>query len=236
MAGSKLSAKASEIVEYLETVLKEAEHFGVLVEQYAAAKKGGEMYAAQLSRELGHLRQKTMARNLGFIADSAGQLAVMASRGGSPMMKARMLRDAVVAFRGLIERTLKGTITADENDQKEKTFLAEKERKTQAEHVRARVLAEEAREAAKDAVVQAPPAGAPGVAPASRPPAGAGQPVAPAPAPGPSAPSRSAVPAAPQPAAARTGAQTPPPAPPAAPAAAPAQPKAAEPTPAKPQP
>ena len=33
MAGQKLSAKATETVEYLEALLKETAHFGALVEQ-----------------------------------------------------------------------------------------------------------------------------------------------------------------------------------------------------------
>ena len=144
MPAFKPSAKATETVEYLETLLKEADHFAALVEQFAAGKsKTLDMYTSQLSRELGHLRQKAMMRNLGFIADTAGQLSVMASRGGSPMMKGRMLRDGVVAFRSLIERTIKGTMVADENEQKEKAYLAEKAKKAEAEHIKARVLAEE---------------------------------------------------------------------------------------------
>ncbi|HXY20296.1 MAG TPA: hypothetical protein VEH83_09910 [Gemmatimonadales bacterium] len=226
----KLSAKATETVEYLEALLKEADHFAALVEQFATAKKGGDMYAAQLSRELGQLRQKAMARNLGFIADSAGQLGVVASRTGSAVMKGRMLRDGVVSFRGLIERSIKGTITADENEQKEKEFLAEKERKTQAEHIRARVLAEEAREAEKAATAgQGAPqagAGAPGVAPPKPPASGPGQP----------APSRAGAPAAAPGAAARPAGPRPtaPETAPAAPRAAPGSSAPAAPRPAAP--
>jgi len=186
MAGFKLSAKATETIEYLEVVLKEADHFGALVEQFASMQKGGDMYAAQLARELGQLRQKAMARNLGFVADSAGQLGVMASRTGSPIMKSRVLRDGVASFKSLIERTIKATVVADENEQKEKAFQAEKERKTQAEHVRARVLAEEAREAAKEAAVPPAPAAGPSTpaAPGSAPAApGPAAPAAPKPVP-----------------------------------------------------
>ena len=170
MPGFKPSAKTTETVEYLETLLKEADHFSALVEQFAAAKKGGEMYAAQLARELGQLRQKAMMRNLGFVADAAGQLGVMASRGGSPMMKGRVLRDGVVSLHALIERTIKGLITADESEQKEKAFLAEKAAKAQAEAVKARVLSEEAKEAAKRAAAapaESGPAAAKPAAPAS---------------------------------------------------------------------
>ncbi len=161
MAGFKMSAKAQETVDYLQTLLRECDHYAALVEQFAAAKsKGFEMYATHLSRELGQLRQKAMMRNLGAIADSAGQLSIIASRGGSPMMKGRMLRDGVAAFQSLVDRTIKGTIVADENEQKEKAYLAAKAKKAETDHVKARVLAEEAREAAKAAGAAGAPAAA----------------------------------------------------------------------------
>jgi hypothetical protein len=158
MSSLKLSAKSVETVEYLEALLKEADHFASLVEQFAAAKKNADGYSGQLSRELGQLRQKAMMRNLGFVADTAGQLGVMASRGGSPMMKGRVLRDGVASFRALLERTIKATIQADESEQKEKAYQAEKAAKVQAEAVKTRVLAEEAKEAAKQAAASAPTA------------------------------------------------------------------------------
>jgi len=238
MPGFKPSAKTTETVEYLETLLKEADHFSALVEQFAAAKKGGEMYAAQVARELGQLRQKAMMRNLGFVADAAGQLGVMASRGGSPMMKSRVLRDGVVSLHALIERTIKGLITADESEQKEKAYLAEKAAKAQAEAVKARVLSEEAKEAAKRGAAAparpaAPAESAPAAAKPATPQAGA--------APGATAPASpkpavtAQVPAAAKPA----GAPQPPkpaaPAPAGPPPAAPAKPNAAEPVPTKPR-
>jgi hypothetical protein len=174
MATVKLSAKTLETVEYLETLFRESDHFVSLVEQFAAAKKNADMYSGQLSRELGQLRQKAMMRNLGFVADMAGQLGVAASRGGSPMMKGRVLRDGVQSFRALLERTIKATIQADESEQREKAFLAEKAAKAKAEAVKARVLAEEAKEDAKRA------AAAPAAAPAATKPQGPAVPAAPA--------------------------------------------------------
>jgi hypothetical protein len=171
MASFKPSAKAVETVEYLESVLKVTDHYASLVEQFAAGKtKGSDMFATQLSRELGQLRQKAMMRNLGVIADSAGQLSVMAARGSSPMMKGRMLRDGVVAFRSLVERSIKATLIADENEQKEKAFVAEKERRASVEATRARVLAEEAREAERKSGELRAPARDPRPAPRRRPP------------------------------------------------------------------
>ena len=154
----KLTAKNQELVDYLETLLREMDHFASLVEQYAAAKSNPDQYSTLLSRELAQLRQKAMMRNIGFVADAAGQLSVAASRGGSPMMKARMLRDGVVSLRALIERTIKGTIQADEGEKREKEFQAQKAAKAQAEAVKHRVLEEEAKEAAKLAAAPTPKA------------------------------------------------------------------------------
>lgn len=195
----KLTAKNQELVDYLDTLLKEMDHFASLVEQYAAAKSNPDQYSSQVSRELAQLRQKAMMRNIGFIADSAGQLSVAASRGGSPLMKARMLRDGVVSLKALIERTIKGTIQADEGDKREKEFLAQKAAKAQAEAVKHRVLEEEAKEAAKQAAATprpaapAPPAAQPKAAvspassaaprPATAPPAGGAPPAPKAPTP-----------------------------------------------------
>jgi len=193
----KLTAKNQELVDYLDTLLKEMDHFASLVEQYAAAKSNPDQYSSLLSRELAQLRQKAMMRNVGFIADSAGQLSVAASRGGSAMMKARMLRDGVVSLKALIERTIKGTIQADEGEKREKEFQAQKAAKAQAEAVKHRVLEEEAKEAAKQAAAKpaapaprpaAPPVPRPAAAPAPRPAAQPAPRPAPAGAPAPKAP------------------------------------------------
>lgn len=188
MAVQKLSAKSQELVEYLEALLKECDHFASLVEQYAAAKTNPDQYSILLSRALSQLRQKAMMRNVGFVADTAGQLSVVASRGGSAMMKSRMLRDGVASLKSLIERTIKGAIQADQTEKAEKEFQAAKELKARADAVKARVLAEEAHEAAKQAAL-APPKGAP--AGTAKPASGA---VAPKAAPGAAAPSAPAVP------------------------------------------
>jgi len=223
----KLTAKNQELVDYLDALLREMDHFASLVEQYAAAKSNPDQYSSLLSRELAQLRQKAMMRNVGFIADSAGQLSVAASRGGSPMMKARMLRDGVVSLRALIERTIKGTIQADEGEKREKEFQAQKAAKAQAEAVKHRVMEEEAKEAAKlaatapKAAATAPAAAQPKAAPAPAPK------VAPAPAPRP-APAPQPRPATAPPA----GGAPPAPRAPAPPAAGAVKP--AGPTPVKP--
>ena len=74
MAGLKLSAKAAEEYEFLESVLKRCDHITALVEQYAGASKGADVYLSQMTRTLGQIRQQAMMRNLGFVADHAGML------------------------------------------------------------------------------------------------------------------------------------------------------------------
>ncbi len=170
MAGTKLSAKNQETVDYLESIIKECDHWASLVEQFAAAKAHADQYATQLARELSQLRQKAMAMNLGYIADTAGQMSVQAGRSGSQMMKSRLLRDLVVSFKLLLERTIKATIQADESEKKEKEYQKAKEAKAAAERVKARVLAEEAKQAAKQG--PAAPAAKPGAPPPPAPPPG----------------------------------------------------------------
>lgn len=127
MAGKKLSAKASEEVEFLEMVLRKCDHLGTLVEQYSAAKKGADMYVSQITRELGHLRQNAMIKNLGFVADNAGILGIAAGR-GSQVQRSRTLREGLGGLKQLVERTIKAKIELDERDRKQKERLLEQEK------------------------------------------------------------------------------------------------------------
>lgn len=141
MSGKKLSAKASEEVEFLEQVLRKCDHLGTLVEQYSAAKKGADSYVNQIARELGHLRQNAMIKNLGFVADNAGTLGIAAGR-GSQVQRSRTLREGLNSLKQLVDRTIKATIEADERDRKEKERLAEIE-KAARERTAARAGAEQ---------------------------------------------------------------------------------------------
>jgi hypothetical protein len=120
MAGQKLSSKATETVEFIDYVIAQCDHLAGDVEEFAAAKKAAQAdWVRQgIARELGHLRQRAMARNLGVLADEIGRLAVQAGGGGSPQMKTRLLRDGVAALRAACERMRKTTIDADVAGQK----------------------------------------------------------------------------------------------------------------------
>ena len=125
MAGSKMSAKAQEEVEFLDSVTRQCDHLLGLVEQYAGASKGTDIYLTQITRALGHIRQNAMIKNLGFVADTAGMLGVAAGR-GSQMQRARTLREGLGSLKSLVERTMKAVVDVDKREraQKEKEAAA----------------------------------------------------------------------------------------------------------------
>jgi len=129
MAGQKLSAKVSETVEFLDYLLIQCDHLAHAVEEYASAKKPAqiEWVRQQISRDLGHLRQRAMVKNLGVLADEAGRLGVAASTGGSQMMKTRVLRDGIISFKAAVERFRKAKVDADVAEQKTKAHAGEGE-------------------------------------------------------------------------------------------------------------
>ncbi len=115
MAGEKLSVKATETVEFLDYVISQCDHLAGDVEEFAVAKQSSQadFLRQGIARELGHLRQRALQRNLGVVADEIGRLAVQAGGGGSQQMKTRLLRDGVGAMRAACERMRKATIDAD---------------------------------------------------------------------------------------------------------------------------
>ena len=119
----KLSAKTQEEVDFLDHVVKQSDHMLGLVEQYAGANKGADIFLSQIIRSLGHIRQNAMIKNLGFVADHAGMLGVGAGR-GSQMQRTRTLREGIAALKSLVERTMKAKVDTDKREQA--TLAAEK--------------------------------------------------------------------------------------------------------------
>jgi hypothetical protein len=113
MAGRKLSAKTEEEVVFMEHLLTQCAHLTKLVEEYAAMKKNPEAAVQVITRQLSQVRQQAMIKNLGPVADYAGMLSVAAGR-GSQMQRTRVMREGVVGFKQLLERTMKATIDADQ--------------------------------------------------------------------------------------------------------------------------
>ena len=127
MAGRKLSAKVEEEVVWMENVLFQQGALNKKVEEYASAKKGADAILQTIVRQLSFIRQQGMIKNLGPLADSAGLLATAAMR-GSQIQRVRTLRDGLVQFKALVERTMKAAIEADQRDRhlKEKEMEAGK--------------------------------------------------------------------------------------------------------------
>ena len=115
MAGQKLSAKATETVEFLDYLLRQCVLLDSQIEDYAAAKKPAtaDWIRTQIARELGHLRQRAMVKNLGVVADEVGRLGIQASTSGSQQMKSRVLREGIASLRAAVERRRKATVDAD---------------------------------------------------------------------------------------------------------------------------
>jgi hypothetical protein len=119
MAGIKLSAKAAEEYDFLEAVTRKCEHISSLVEQYASANKGAEIFLSQITRTLGQVRQQAMIKNLGFVADHAGMLGVAAAR-GSQLQRARTIREGASSLKQLVERTMKAIVDTDRREKGQK--------------------------------------------------------------------------------------------------------------------
>jgi len=109
--GSKLSAKAQQKLDLLETARRKTDRLHSLVEQYAAS--GQDLFASQIARAATELGRALMAAGYGPMADYANQLGMGAKRGGATQSKYRALRDAVAQLRPAIERAEKSVHTED---------------------------------------------------------------------------------------------------------------------------
>jgi hypothetical protein len=118
MPTQKLSAKATETVEFLDYLLRQIDLLASQIEDYAGTKKAAtaDWIRGQVARELGHLRQRAMVKNLGVIADEVGRLGIQASTSGSQQMKSRVLREGISSLKASVERRRKATVDEDAKD------------------------------------------------------------------------------------------------------------------------
>jgi hypothetical protein len=142
MAGLKLSAKAQEELEFLESLVTECSHLLALTETYAGGKGASQDQAFQtITRTLSQIRQKAMIKNLGPIADAAGMLGVAAQR-GSVVQRARTLREGLASYKVNCERTMKALVAADQRERHEQEKVAEARRRAKEQMDRAQAAAE----------------------------------------------------------------------------------------------
>jgi hypothetical protein len=116
----KLSAKASDAVEFLDYLLRQCELLASQIEDFATTKKPAtaDWIRTQIARELAHLRQRAMVKNLGPLADDVGRLGIQASTSGSQQQKSRVLREGISSLKAAVERRRKGTLDADAAEMK----------------------------------------------------------------------------------------------------------------------
>ncbi len=99
MAHQKLTVDQIRRIEEIEEFQRAAHHLKHLVTELEANRAGQTRTIQQLtekiSNEASQMRQRALTANVGTIADVAGTMSVMASRGGGINMKIRVLGDAV---------------------------------------------------------------------------------------------------------------------------------------------
>jgi hypothetical protein len=133
MAGFKLSAKAQEEVEFLESLIKHTDHLLGVTEQYAGAKgPSADALFQTIVRTMNQIRQKAMIKNLGPIADAAGMIAVGAAR-GSPVQRTRFLREQLASYKTNVERTMKALVGADLRERAEQEKVMAQRKKSSQE-------------------------------------------------------------------------------------------------------
>jgi uncharacterized coiled-coil protein SlyX len=99
MAHQKLTADQARRVEEIEEFQRATDHLKRLVTELESNRAGQTRTIQQLSEKIAHeasqMRQRALTASIGTLADVAGTMSVMASRGGGINMKIRALADAV---------------------------------------------------------------------------------------------------------------------------------------------
>ena len=105
--------RIAEIEEYLK-ITERVKHLVTELEGNRAAQpnvlKG---ICETIARDLSQMRQRALTSNVGTIADVAGAMSVMATRGGGMNMKLRGLADGVASLTMQLEHALKVASTPE---------------------------------------------------------------------------------------------------------------------------
>src|SRR3981189_1249144 len=95
----KLTPHQLRRIEEIEEYRRAADHLKLLVTELEGNRAGQTRTIQQLSEKIANeasqMRQRALTANVGTIADIAGPMSDMASRGGGINMKIRALADAV---------------------------------------------------------------------------------------------------------------------------------------------
>jgi hypothetical protein len=111
----KLTPEQHRRIAEVEDHLKTVSHLKHLVAELEANRAAPDRVVKKLcetiGRELSQMRQRSLTSNIGTIADVAGAMAVMASRGGGLDFKIRGLGEGVTSLSMQLEHALKTAST-----------------------------------------------------------------------------------------------------------------------------
>lgn len=121
----KQSATQIRRIEELQHYVRTVDHVKKLVAELesnrAARPKIINGICGNISRDLSHMRQRALTANLGTLPDVAGNLAVVAARGGTGLnMKIRALLDGVNSMTMQLDQALKAAHEAPPEKEKAK--------------------------------------------------------------------------------------------------------------------
>ena len=112
MAAPKLSANQVQRIEELQGYVRTLDHVKKLVAELesnrAANPKILKGISESIARELSHMRQRALTKNLGTLPDTAGSLSIVAARQGTGInVKIRALQDGLNSISIQLDQSLK---------------------------------------------------------------------------------------------------------------------------------
>ena len=121
----KQSASQIRRIEELQQYVRALDHVKKLVAELESSRAAKASIinniCGSIARELSHMRQRALTANLGTLPDVAGNLAVVASRGGTGLnMKLRALADGLNSMVMQLDQSLKAAREMPAGTDKEK--------------------------------------------------------------------------------------------------------------------
>ena len=110
MAEAKLTPNQMQRVEQITGFLKTVSQVKKLISDLEANRAARPQFlqeiCARISREMFRMRIRAAGANVGTVADTAGQLATMATRSTGLLMKIRGLKDGIASLTFQLDRSL----------------------------------------------------------------------------------------------------------------------------------
>ena len=121
----KLSPNQVRQIELIQGFIRNVEHVKKLVGELEGSRAARPVIinniCGAIARELSQMRQRALSANVGTLADTAGGLAVLASRQGSGInFKLRALAEGVNSLMIQLDQSLKSASQPEQPDAKQK--------------------------------------------------------------------------------------------------------------------